>query len=122
MNAHPGAADADTEMRLSGKPSVRTAFELLLLAGLAVHALHTGLGVGGDRIDSLVTSWLYVGLLVACAGGCVARAISVAQERGAWLWLGVGLTCSAAGDAYFTLVLGGSDSNAGSTSASPACS
>jgi two-component system, cell cycle response regulator len=93
-----------------GRPSPRAAFELLLLAGLALHALHTGLGVGGERLDGLVSSWLYVGLLIACAGGCVARAISVARERAAWLWFGAALTCSAAGDAYFTLVLGGADS------------
>lgn len=97
-------------MRLSSRLSVRTAFEVLLLGGLALHALHTGLGVGGHGLDTIVNSWLYVGLLIASAGGCVARAISVARERAAWLWLGVGLTCSAAGDAYFTLVLGGSDS------------
>jgi two-component system, cell cycle response regulator len=96
-------------MRLSARRSVRPAFELVLLAGLAFHALHTGFGVGGEGLDGIVNLWLYLGLLVACAGGCVAKAVAVAQERAAWLWLGLALTCSAAGDAYYALVLGGAE-------------
>jgi diguanylate cyclase (GGDEF)-like protein len=99
-----------TEMRLAARLSPRHAFELLLLAGLVLHALHTGLGVGGPRLDGFVNQWLYVGLLVACAGGCLARALASAQERGAWIALGVALTSSAGGDAYYSLVLGGSES------------
>jgi two-component system, cell cycle response regulator len=88
------------------------AFELILLAGLALHALHTGLGVGGRGLDDVVNNWLYVGLLAACGAGCVGRALAVPGERKAWLALGFGLVASAAGDAYFTLVLGGADSGA----------
>ena len=95
-----------------GKPSLGRVYELILLAGLGFHALHTGLGVGGNRLDGVLDTWLYVALLVACAAGCVTRALFVHGERLAWLALGIGLVSSAAGDAYFTLILGGADSAA----------
>ena len=95
-----------------GKPSLGRVYELILLVGLGFHALHTGLGVGGSRLDGVLDTWLYVALLVACAAGCVTRALFVDGERLAWLALGIGLVSSAAGDAYFTLVLGGAESAA----------
>jgi diguanylate cyclase (GGDEF)-like protein len=94
-----------------GRLSVRM-LEVALLGGLAFHALHTGLGLGGGRIDGFVDDWLYVLLLVACAAGCLAAATVATSARRAWIALGIGLACSAAGDAYFTLVLGGSESAA----------
>jgi two-component system, cell cycle response regulator len=96
-------------MRARGSLSIRNAFELLLLAGLAFHALHTGLGVGGDRVDSFVNDWLYVGLLAACAIGCLARALTTQRERAAWIALALSLVSPGVADAYFTLVLGGTD-------------
>jgi two-component system cell cycle response regulator len=99
-------------MRPRGSLSICNLFEALLLAGLAFHVLHTGFGLGGEHVDSFVNDWLYVGLLVACAVGCLARAVSSSRERAAWIALGLGLASSAMGDAYFTLVLGGSDTAA----------
>lgn len=87
-------------------------FQLVLITGLAFHALHTGMGLGGDRIDGFVDDWLYVLLLVGCGVGCLATAAAATSGRRAWIALGIGLVCSAAGDAYFTLVLGGSESAA----------
>jgi diguanylate cyclase (GGDEF)-like protein len=97
-------------MSLGKRPFPLRILELLLLAGLAFHALHTGLGLGGARLDGFVDTWVYVGLLVACAAGCLARAIAVSGERKAWLALGLGLAASAVGDAYFTFALGGAGS------------
>jgi hypothetical protein len=89
-------------MRARGSLSIRNGFELLVLAGLAFHALHTGLGVGGDRVNSFVNDWLYVGLLAACAGGCLARALTTKRERTAWIALALSLVSTVLGDAYFT--------------------
>src|SRR3954454_4608465 len=53
----------------------------LLLVGFAVH---TGTGVGGKGLDGFFNDWVYNALIVLSAIGCLARAVTVKQERAAW--------------------------------------
>jgi diguanylate cyclase (GGDEF)-like protein len=70
-------------------PSSRLAWLLLALAGAGVasHALHVGLHVGGDGLDDVFSDWVYNGTIVLAALACLLRAIVVAGGRAAWaLW------------------------------------
>jgi two-component system, cell cycle response regulator len=90
-----------------GRPSFLRLVELLFLAGIAFHALHAGLDLGGARLDTFADTWLYSGLLVAGALACLARALTRRKERAAWLVFGLALSAWALGDLYDSLVLAG---------------
>src|SRR5438128_5920317 len=42
---------------------------------LAAFVLHAALGVGGHKLDGFFNDWIYDGLIVASAAGCLARAL-----------------------------------------------
>jgi diguanylate cyclase (GGDEF)-like protein len=50
-------------------------------------------------------TWVYDGLILAAAGLCIARAVIVPTQRGAWAVLGLGLVAWTAGDVYYSLFL-----------------
>jgi diguanylate cyclase (GGDEF)-like protein len=60
----------------------------LLLAtasvGVAAHALHSGLGVGGRGLDDFFTDWVYNGTIALAALACLLRAVFVAGNRATW--------------------------------------
>ncbi len=91
-----------------GMPRVVVALWALVMAGVAVYAVHVGAGVGtGARASELLDGWLYTGLVVAGAVGILARCALVAGERLAWGLIGTGAVCWAAGDVYWWRVLSG---------------
>jgi two-component system, cell cycle response regulator len=72
------------------------------LAALAVailaHFGHSVLAGGRGSTDRLFDDWLYDGVMVGCAAVCLARGLTVATARVAWLWLGFSLSCDAAAE------------------------
>ena len=70
---------------------------------LALHAAHTGLGLGAA--GPLLDEWLYNGLMLGAATACVLRGILRPDDRAVWLLLGAGALAWSAGDLYFTLFL-----------------
>ncbi len=73
-----------------------------LLAALAImvlaHLAHSVVVLGGGAADRLFDDWLYDGVMVGCATVCLARGLTVATARFAWLALGFSLSCDAAGE------------------------
>jgi diguanylate cyclase (GGDEF)-like protein len=76
-------------------------WQAILVAGLAVLALqyvgHISL-VGSPR---LYQTWLYEGLELLAALGCLARATFFGAERAAWLFIGLALLATTTGDILF---------------------
>ena len=72
-------------------------------AVLAIYALRAVTDAGGNDLQSIFDDFVYNGLLVIAAGGCVLRAALYREERPAWLLLGVGMVAWATGDIYYTL-------------------
>jgi two-component system, cell cycle response regulator len=74
-------------------------------AALLAHVAHTAAGLGGPAPDALFDRWLYHGLMLGAAAGCLARGVLVREDRAAWLLLGLGAASWSAGDLYFSLAL-----------------
>src|SRR5436305_14284684 len=72
-------------------------------AALAAFALHAVLRFGGHGLDTFFNAWVYNGLIVVSAAGCLTRAILVRQERGAWLALALGLVAWSAAEILSTV-------------------
>jgi hypothetical protein len=72
------------------------------LGALAVMVLahfgHSLLAHGGGSSDRLFDDWLYDAVMVGCAAVCLARGLTVATAKAAWLWLGFSLSCDAAAE------------------------
>jgi two-component system, cell cycle response regulator len=75
--------------------------------GFAFFALHLAFGVGGHGLDRFADRWLYDGLELLAAAGCLLRAAWVRAERGAWLVLGLGVLSFATGDILFDFYYSG---------------
>ncbi len=67
----------------------------MLLLLVVLHLTHALLVVGGGAGSPLFSDWLYDAVMVGCAAVCLARALTVAGARVAWLALGVSLACDA---------------------------
>ncbi len=76
---------------------VRVAIALLACMVLA-HLAHSVLVLGWGASDRLFDDWLYDAVMVGCAAVCLARGLTVATAKVAWLALGFSLTCDAAGE------------------------
>jgi two-component system cell cycle response regulator len=87
-------------------PAVVRLWQALLLAGLAVLGLHyvAHLSAGGPR---LYETWLYEGLELLAALGCLARAVLVRAERSAWFFIGAALLATTIGDILYDFWYGG---------------
>jgi len=79
----------------------------LALAGLAAYAAQASFAICGASADGFFETYVYSGLIAAAAAFCLARARLVERERGAWLALGIGLGCWAAGEATYSIFLNG---------------
>ncbi len=77
--------------------SVRV-WQVAVVVGLAIFALHAGFGVGGPAADDFVNTWLYLTLEALAILAVAARAVIVPAERAAWAWLAVGLLAYSLGD------------------------
>jgi two-component system cell cycle response regulator len=82
-------------------------WQAILVAGLAVLGLHylVRFSAGGSR---LYETWLYEGLELFGALGCLARAVLVRAERSAWLFIALALFATASGDILYDFWYGGS--------------
>src|SRR4051794_300916 len=81
------------------------------IAGVALLALaaHAAYDFGGDGTDAFFDDWVYDGIIAAAAVLCMLRAALTPSLQKAWLLLGLGLACWAAGEIYYTVALAGSD-------------
>jgi two-component system cell cycle response regulator len=82
-------ADAPTEIRAA-------LGALFLLIG--AHLAHSLTGLGGSGVATFFDVWVYDVVMIGCAALCLARGVLREPERIAWLFLGVGLSCDAAGE------------------------
>jgi diguanylate cyclase (GGDEF)-like protein len=76
-----------------------------LLGGTAVVVAHSWLGVGGAEFDAIASGPLYDSVVIAAGLACLLRARIVRRERAAWLMIGSGILCWAAGEVYWTLYI-----------------
>jgi two-component system cell cycle response regulator len=67
---------------------------LLVLA----HLVHSLAGFGGATTADVFDNWVYDAVMIGCAALCLARGILEHSARVAWLFLGIGLSCDAAGE------------------------
>jgi two-component system cell cycle response regulator len=84
----------------------------LRLAGavaLAALLAHT-LGLGGKRLDTFFSAWVYDGVILTSAVLCLLRAVLVRSERFAWACLAAGLLLWSAGEIHWTLSPDSADS------------
>ncbi len=81
--------------------SVRV-WQVAAVVGLAVFALHAGLGIGGATGDRFVGVWLYFFLEALALVAIAARVILVPDERAAWAWLAAGIAAYSIGDVIWT--------------------
>jgi diguanylate cyclase (GGDEF)-like protein len=90
----------------SRPPAVSRVWQAILVAGLVVLALsYVGhLSPGGTR---LYETWLYEGVELLAALGCLARAVLVRAERSAWFFIGAALLATTLGDTLFDFWYGG---------------
>jgi two-component system, cell cycle response regulator len=72
----------------------------VLLLGVLVHGVH---GLGGASDNHFFNDWLYTGLMWGGVGLCLARAISVREERAAWIAMTASLALWATADLMWTL-------------------
>jgi two-component system cell cycle response regulator len=70
---------------------------------VVAYAAYAALGLHGRVADRIFEDWVFNGLLVLGAVLCLLRGAWSAQERAAWLVLGTGLGCWAAGTILFSL-------------------
>jgi len=68
-------------------------------------ALHDAGLLGGDSLDTLFNAWVYTAIELLVCGLVLTRALTIDEDRGAWLALGAGIAFYTAGDIYYTLVL-----------------
>jgi diguanylate cyclase (GGDEF)-like protein len=83
--------------------------QALAAAGLTAFVLHAT-GTVAPGLDRLFDNWVYNGLLVLAAIGCLARAAAIRHERWAWLLMGLGIAAWTLGDLHYTLFVGDGES------------
>ena len=81
-------------------------WQAFLAAGLVLLALHYlgHVSAGGSRVYE---TWIYEGLELFGALGCLARAVLVRSERPAWCFVGAALLATTAGDILYDFRYGG---------------
>jgi two-component system cell cycle response regulator len=97
--------DAMDLQRPSPLRSALRASRVLAVAGLLAFAAHTGLGLGGEGMESFFNDWVYNGLVLIGAAWCVSRAVLVRADRGAWALIGVAMACWATAEIVNTVYL-----------------
>jgi two-component system, cell cycle response regulator len=93
-----------------------TLFLAFLLGGLGVLVLHTTVGLGGEHLNGLFDDGVYNVLMFGAGIAVLARAITVKEQRPAWLMMGVGVLCWSLGELYFTLFVEGPGAASGTVS------
>src|SRR5680860_668552 len=72
----------------------------VLVRGVVAHGVNSATGAGSD---TLFADWIYNLLMWSAVGLCLARALLVRAERGAWATLTASLAFWAAADLTWTL-------------------
>src|ERR671937_1479461 len=91
---------------LASRPRrVLAAVRLFTLAALALNLAHTGLGLGGERLDVPLNAWLQNVVLLGACVLALARASRPAPDRAGWVALTAGIGCWSLGNLYWNLVL-----------------
>jgi diguanylate cyclase (GGDEF)-like protein len=87
-------------------PAVLRFWQAILAAGLALLALHyiANVSEGGPRVYE---TWVYEGLELFAALGCLARGAFVRAERVAWSFIGAALLATTIGDILYDFWYGG---------------
>ncbi len=70
----------------------------MLACLVLAHLAHSVLVLGWGASDRLFDDWLYDAVMVGCAAVCLARGLTVATARVAWLALGLSLAFDATGE------------------------
>jgi diguanylate cyclase (GGDEF)-like protein len=86
---------------------LRRAWQVALVLALVALAAHDVVGLGRPRGNVVFDRWLYEGIELAAAVGCLMRAARVRTERGAWLAIGLALLSTTLGDVVFDFAYGG---------------
>lgn len=79
---------------------------LCMLAALLVNVAHTGLGLGGERLDVPLNAWLQNVVLAGAFVLVAARAALPGPERAGWIALAAGIGCWSVGNLYGALTVG----------------
>jgi diguanylate cyclase (GGDEF)-like protein len=84
----------------NGRSAVLRLWQAILVAGLAVLGAHylAHVSVGGPRAYE---TWVYEGLELLAALGCLTRAVLVRAERSAWIFIGAALIATTCGDILY---------------------
>jgi two-component system cell cycle response regulator len=87
-------------------PAFLRLWQAVLVAGLAALASHYlgHFSAGGARVYE---TWLYEGLELFAALGCLARVVFFRAERSAWFFIGTALVATASGDVLYDFWYGG---------------
>jgi two-component system cell cycle response regulator len=72
----------------------------VLLLGVLAHGVH---GLGGASDNKLFNDWIYTAVMWGGVGLCLARAVSVREERAAWIAMTANLALWASADLMWTL-------------------
>jgi diguanylate cyclase (GGDEF)-like protein len=82
---------------------------ILLGLSLAVYAGLAGFGLNADGLGAAIDVPLYTALEIGAALFCLARPLVRADNRLAWLAVGLGIASFTAGDLYYSLFLSGDE-------------
>jgi diguanylate cyclase (GGDEF)-like protein len=88
--------------------STKLTSRLLPIAGvalLAFHVSHDVLRFGGPEFDSFFALWFQPAIFLACGLVTVLRAVTVREERLAWLLVGAGLVMYGVGSVHYNLTV-----------------
>jgi two-component system, cell cycle response regulator len=71
-------------------------------AALVAFAVQAGLGGVPLPLESFFENWVYAGILLLAAGVCLARALTIGDDRAAWAFLGAGILAWALGELSYS--------------------
>ncbi|MEA2479163.1 MAG: hypothetical protein QOJ07_1085, partial [Thermoleophilaceae bacterium] len=86
------------------------ATQVLALAAVVAYAVQGALADPDGALSALFENWVYPGLILLAALGCLARAVRAREDRWAWALLAAGLLSWTAGEAWYSLFLADLDS------------
>ena len=87
--------------------AVVRAWTAVATVGFAFLVAHLAFNLGGSGLDNFAGRWIYDGLELLAAAGCLLRAATIRNERWIWAILGLGILSFSLGDICFDFVYGG---------------
>ena len=93
------------------KMAVVRAWTVAAVVGFAFLVAHLAFNLGGSGLDNFAERWVYDGLELIAAAGCLMRAATNRNERWIWAILGLGILSFSLGDICFDFVYGGNPSS-----------